>query len=63
MHRFIITQNIERFQRCLAQETDPGKRRVVEALMSEAKRQLAQIDMGETSEAKMRKLDQWRWGV
>ncbi|MGN6375261.1 MAG: hypothetical protein ACTHMG_06870 [Sphingomonas sp.] len=50
MRRFVLQHNIERFEHALAQEMDPAERRVIGALLEEARRDLATLD-GEDEDA------------
>jgi hypothetical protein len=52
MQRFILTENIARFQRRLADETDEGVRRTVGVLLAGALRELALFDSSEAGAAR-----------
>lgn len=44
MYRFVLQQNVERFQALLASQTDAGLRRTVGALLNSARRELAMLE-------------------
>lgn len=44
MHRYVIAENIRRFQLLLQNETSPEKRRLLTELLHEEERKLAALD-------------------
>lgn len=44
MRNFVVRQNMERFQRMLDKETDPGKRSILEQLLTAERAMLAPDD-------------------
>jgi len=43
LHRFVLRQNIKRFERALATCDDPNQRRILLDLLEDAKRELAAL--------------------